>query len=107
MSNNFGLNSEDINEILLILKSVPEVDEAIIFGSRAKGNFRNGSDLDIAIKGRNVNFYNISHISYRLNEETLMPYKFDILGYNMISNEELKDHINRIGRTLYKKENIH
>ncbi len=107
MSNNFGLNNEDIEEILLILKSVSEVDEAIIFGSRAKGNFRNGSDLDIAIKGKNVNFSNISYISYRLNEETLMPYKFDILDYNMISNEELKNHINRIGRILYKKENIH
>lgn len=90
MNADFGLNSEDIEEILLILKSVPEIDEAIIFGSRAKGNFRNGSDLDIAIKGANINFSAISHISYMLNEETLMPYRFDILDYNMISNDDLK-----------------
>ncbi len=105
MNNDFGLNNEDIEEILMILKSVPEVDEAIIFGSRAEGNFRNGSDLDIAIKGSDISFSAISHISYLLNEETLMPYKFDILDYNMISNEDLKDHINRIGRTFYKKLN--
>lgn len=84
---------------------IPEVDEAIIFESRAKGNFRNGSDLDIAIKGRDLSFSAISNISYLLNEETLMPYRFDVLDYNMINNEDLKNHINRIGRIFYKNLN--
>lgn len=107
MSDDFGLNTEDLKEILLIFKSVPEIEEAILFGSRAKGNFRNGSDLDIAIKGKDVGFSHISYISYLLNEETLMPYKFDILNYDMISNEDLKDHINRIGKTFYRRPKIH
>ena len=103
MNNEFGLYKTDIEEIVAVLKSVPEVDEAIVFGSRAKGNFRNGSDLDIAIKGKDISFSAISHLSYVLNEDTLMPYKFDILDYNTISNTDLKEHINRIGKTLYKK----
>ena len=102
--NDFGLRESDLEIILAILKEFPQVQEAIIFGSRAKGNHRNGSDLDIALKGPDLNLEISSSISYRLNEETILPYKFDILDYKSIHNSELTSHIDRIGKTIYLRK---
>ncbi|MEI7504129.1 MAG: nucleotidyltransferase domain-containing protein [Paludibacter sp.] len=101
MNNAFGLSEHDMDVLKSVLSSYSQVDEAIIFGSRSKGNFRNGSDVDIALKGLELNLDIVSKISYTLNEETTMPYKFDILNYNSISNNELIDHINRVWISIY------
>jgi uncharacterized protein len=102
--NDFGLRESDLEIVLAILKEFPQVQEAIIFGSRAKGNHRNGSDLDIAVKGPDLNLEIVSTISYRLNEETSLPYKIDILDYKSIHNPELKGHIDRIGKLVYLRK---
>lgn len=98
----FGLKERDLEEIKSILRGFPVVEEAFIFGSRAKGNFRRGSDVDIAIKGQEVTFHEISTIAGILNEDTLMPYRFDVLGYSDLKNSELLNHIDRIGQLLYR-----
>jgi predicted nucleotidyltransferase len=99
--NKFGLLEKDIEEILAVLKKFPKVEKAIVFGSRAKGNFKNGSDVNIALKGKDLDFETISDLSYLLNEETQMPYKFDVLNYHGIQEPYLKNHIDRIGIKLY------
>ena len=104
MNNMFGLHSTDIDEIKKILKEFPEVDEAVIFGSRAIGNYKQGSDVDITIKGKNINIKTVSSILFKLNEESLMPYHFDIINYNSISNQMLIEHIERVGILFYSKE---
>ncbi len=78
----FGLLDSDIISIKNVLEKHPEVKPASIFGSRAKGNCRN------------VTF---------LNEETLMPYQFDVLDYAAIQAEQLVDHIDRMGILFYEK----
>lgn len=98
-----GLKDSDLEIIYLILSQEPTVEQAIVFGSRAKGNFKNGSDLDIALKGKELDFDAISKISYILNEETSLPYTFDILNYNSIKEPALIEHIDRIGISFYKK----
>jgi uncharacterized protein len=98
----FGLNENDISTIVSILKQHNEVDEALIFGSRAKGNYNNGSDVDIALKGQ-ISFETISRISYLLNEETIMPYKFDVLNYHTLQNMQLADHIDKVGIMFYQR----
>lgn len=95
--NNFGLQDSDIKSIIEILLKNPLINEAYIFGSRAKGNFKTGSDVDIAVKGRDIDTDLISKVSCTLNEETLMPSKFDVIDYNSIVNKDLTDHIDRIG----------
>ncbi|HEC42137.1 hypothetical protein LCGC14_2652310 [marine sediment metagenome] len=99
----FGLRENDLTEIRIKLQQFPEVEEAFIYGSRAKGIQRKGSDVDLALKGKRLNSTVISQISYILNEETLMPFFFDVLNYHSLSNTELTDHINRVGKLLYKK----
>jgi len=100
----FGLRDSDISDIIQVLEKFPEVELARIFGSRAKGNYRNGSDVDLAVFGNNISFERIIHISSVLNEETMMPYYFDVLDYYSIENADLVRHIDRIGRIIYSKE---
>lgn len=100
----FGLRDSDILDIIQVLEKFPEVELARIFGSRAKGNYRNGSDVDLAVFGNNISFERIIHISSVLNEETMMPYYFDVLDYYSIENADLVRHIDRIGKIIYSKE---
>lgn len=95
-----GLSSEDLNIISEILKQYPQVKEAFIFGSRAKGTQRAGSDVDIAIKGSELDEL-VFAISGQLNDETPLPYTFDVVVINPSSNDELQDHIRRVGISFY------
>ncbi|MDR7128588.1 putative nucleotidyltransferase [Algoriphagus sp. 4150] len=104
MKNKFGLLDTDLEAILSVLGDHPKVESASIFGSRAKGNFRNGSDIDIALKGEKLDFDTVSQISYWLNEETNMPYKFDVVNYHSIKEPELLMHIDRVGIEVYSRE---
>ena len=100
----FGLQESDIISIKYALENYPEIKEAYIFGSRAKGNYRKGSDVDIAVKGNNISFSDILTIAGYLNEDTFMPYHFDVLDYDSIQNQQLTEHIDRAGILFYKKQ---
>lgn len=82
----YGLNTEDIRIITDTLRQFPQVREAIIFGSRALGTYKTGSDVDIALKGNQIDQC-LSDISAYLNESSPLPYYFDILDYDSITNE--------------------
>jgi len=88
----YGLTDEELNEIKNILKK--HTSKAILFGSRAKGNYKKGSDIDIAINGDE------RKIRYILNEETFLPYFFDIVNLEKIKNQNLLEHIKRVGKKL-------
>ena len=97
----FGLQSDDLDEIVKIFQQYQAVEEAIIFGSRAKGNYRKGSDIDIAIKGKDIGYDDVTSLSFAFNEESTMPYYFDIVHFEAISETALIDHINRVGRRIF------
>ena len=73
-----------------------------MYGSRAKGNFKNGFDIDLTIKGENLNLKIINKISFCL-DDLYLPYTFDLSIFNHISSSELIDHIQRVGKVFYKK----
>lgn len=99
----FGLRESDLFEIKEVLSSHKEIQTALIFGSRAKGNFKNGSDVDIALKGENISYRLLLELQSHLNEKTMMPYKFDVIDYNAKSNSDLTEHIDRIGIIFFKQ----
>lgn len=103
MKNKFGLFDTDLESIIRILGNQSKVEGALIFGSRAKGNFKTGSDVDIALKGDKLDFDTVSQVSYLLNEETNMPYKFDVLNYHTIKEPELINHIDRVGIEVFHR----
>jgi len=98
---NFGLQQGDLNEIVRILDTFPEIEEAILFGSRAKGTFKKGSDIDIAVKGTGIDDQVVTSLSYLLNEESSLPYFFDIVHLDILSEQALRAHIDRVGKRIY------
>ncbi len=99
----YGLSETDISEILQSIASFSEISQAVVFGSRAKGNYKPGSDVDIAIKGVGISHRLISDLSFKLNEESLLPYYFDVIDYDKITEPKLTQHINRVGKVIYEK----
>lgn len=87
--------------ITAVLKNNVAVERAILFGSRAMGNYKKGSDVDIALVIKNNDANVILDIQHKLNEETTMPYFFDVLNYGALENQELVEHIITYGKTIY------
>ena len=101
----FGLKDNEIMEIQKICNQYPEVEKDVIFGSQAKGNFKPASNIDIALKGAALNSSVLNKISNALQDSAL-PYTFDLVLFQHITNKELIDHIERVGKVLFEKGGI-
>ena len=97
----FGLKKSIIDIIIKELSKFSEIQEAVIFGSRAKGNFKKGSDIDIAIKGVRINEDIVVQLSRTLNQESPIPHFIDVVHYEQVTNKDLIAHINRVGESIY------
>jgi len=93
----FGLKDDDLDFIKKTILKFNTIKKTVIFGSRAKGNYKTGSDIDIAIYGEDVDFSTVSRLHAILEEESPMPYYFDIVDYTHLDKKELKEHIDRVG----------
>ncbi|GAB3918671.1 nucleotidyltransferase domain-containing protein [Larkinella terrae] len=98
----FGLNESQLNAITDLLSRNGRIEEAVVFGSRAKGTHRPGSDMDIALKGSGLNLDDVLNLSIAL-DELWLPIRFDLVIYNRITEPALRDHIDRIGKVLWPK----
>ncbi len=100
-----GLSRKNISQIRRVFERFEEVKEAVLYGSRAKGNYKPGSDIDIALKGEKLNLRLLNKIDFDL-DELFLPYTFDISIYDHISNKDLVAHIQRVGKILYQKNSV-
>jgi uncharacterized protein len=98
----YGLKNNDIQKIKETFEQFIQVQQVILYGSRAKGNFKNGSDIDLTLIGDNLNLKILNKIDLAL-DDLLLPYTFDISIYKQIKNEELLKHIGRVGKILFQK----
>lgn len=101
---NFGLKDSDLEYIIENIKKISEIKKAVIFGSRAKGNYKLGSDIDIAIYGEEITFDIISKVHSQLEDESPMPYLFDIVDFTHLNHKELREHIEKVGKVIYESE---
>lgn len=99
----FGLTEFDLDYIMSVLKRFSEIEKAVIFGSRAKGNYKPGSDIDIAIFGEKINFDIVAKLHSNLEDEGPLPFFFDIVDYTHCHHMHLREHIERVGKVIYKK----
>jgi len=99
----FGLSQEVIQHIQAVFASHVEVDEVILYGSRAKGNYKVGSDIDLSMKGEGIDFALLATIANELYELPI-PYTVDLSILSGINNLDLIEHIERVGVLFYKKE---
>lgn len=98
----WGLAKRDLDLIQTLAQNYPALETIIIFGSRAMGNYKPGSDVDLAIKGA-VSSAQIREISGLLNDELPTPYFYDVLALDALTNPELLAHIRQYGQILYEK----
>jgi predicted nucleotidyltransferase len=97
-----GLNDSAVERIHSVLARYGEVEKAILYGSRAKGNFAPGSDIDLALVGAGLNQALLGLIAQDL-DDLLLPWRFDLSLLPRITHADLLDHIRRVGLTLYEK----
>lgn len=94
----FGLIERDLTEMRRVFAKYPEIGEIIVFGSRAMENFKKGSDVDIALKGPKITSEVLMKVLFELNEETTIPYFFDVLHYEKLNHSGLREHIDVHGK---------
>jgi predicted nucleotidyltransferase len=99
----FGLKQDTINQINQIFSTYPEISKAIIYGSRTKGNYKPGSDIDLTLVGDNINHHQLLEILNKI-DDLLLPYFCDLSIFNSLNNPNLIEHIERVGITFYKRE---
>jgi predicted nucleotidyltransferase len=99
----FGLTESTIEKICGVFAGYPQVEKAVLYGSRAKGNYKNGSDIDLTLHGgadltRNVLYRIMDDL-----DDLLLPYTIDVSIFSAISDADVIEHIQRVGVTFYKK----
>jgi uncharacterized protein len=97
----FGLKETTIEKIRSVFAKYPEIEKAVLYGSRAKGNYRNGSDIDLTLMGDGLTHNQLLRIEREI-DDLLLPYKMDLSLYRQIENPDLSKHIDRVGITFYQ-----
>ncbi|NPD46148.1 MULTISPECIES: nucleotidyltransferase domain-containing protein [unclassified Lentimicrobium] len=97
----FGLKKDTIDLICSVFEKHTPLEKVIVYGSRAKGNYRNGSDIDLSCFGYDLTLTILHQIENDI-DDLLLPYSFDISIFSHISNESLKEHIERVGQVFYE-----
>ena len=98
----FGLKDMEINALREVLSSVPEVDEAIIYGSRARGTNKVASDIDITLKGSDLTYLQLALLDAKI-DDLYLPYFVDLSLFSMLRNKDLVESIEREVKVLYRK----
>lgn len=96
-----GLKEKDIALIKEVLFSNASVEDAVLYGSRAKGCWRRFSDIDITIIGENITHADLVGLLMKF-EDSALPYMVDLNIFSTLANPALRDHINRVGISLRK-----
>ncbi|WP_339707662.1 nucleotidyltransferase domain-containing protein [Algoriphagus aquimarinus] len=99
----YGLTNSAQEILVDIFEKYPQVAHVIIYGSRVKGTFTNRSDLDLVIADEDIDRFTLGKVISDINESDF-PYTIDLQSLGKIQNKNLLDHINRLGKTFYKKE---
>jgi len=100
--NQFGLKPKAIAQINQVFAAYPEISKAILYGSRAKGNYKNGSDVDLTLISDRLNHSQLLQIQNQI-DDLLLPYSMDLSIFSSIDNLPLIEHIDRVGITFYER----
>jgi len=100
----YGLPVSAVEEIKSVFSRYPQVDRVTLYGSRAKGSYKNGSDIDLTVHGRADLTLNVLFRILDDLDDLLLPYTFDLSIFQDIDNPDLLAHIRRVGVTFYQKD---
>lgn len=97
-----GLKEQTIESICEVFARHPLVEKAMLYGSRAMGNFKPGSDIDLTLFGESLTSLELGVIDEEL-DDLLLPYQIDLSIFHRIENTDLREHIERVGVVFYRK----
>ena len=97
----FGLSETVIKELQEVFRHHANIEKVLIFGSRSKGNYRAGSDIDLAVIGKDVNYNQLLDIICEIEDLELL-YSVDVLDYQKKKGTPIGDHIDRVGQIFYQ-----
>jgi predicted nucleotidyltransferase len=98
----FGLKETTIDRINTVFSRYPDIKQVVLYGSRAKGNYQNGSDIDLTLIGDALSHAQLTRIETQI-DDLLLPYSVDLSLFKHIDNVNLIDHIQRIGTVFYSR----
>lgn len=101
MTEDIGLTNEEMQKLVAVLSTQPNIEKAIVFGSRAKGTTREFSDVDMTLMGKNLSHSDLNQVALKI-DDLLLPYEFDLSPYSSLTNENLLEHIKRVGKVIYE-----
>ena len=104
MTLRFGLKESTIKKICDVLAKYPNVEKALLYGSRAKGNYKNGSDIDLTLVGGDDLTLKVLYLIMDAMDDLLLPYTFDFSIFQDINDPDVVEHIQRAGVIFYKKK---
>lgn len=96
----FGLSPATLDKLNSVFVRHGAIERVLIYGSRAKGNYRPGSDIDLTIKGEEIPYAEFMQIEDQI-DDLMLPYSVDLSQYRRIENAELIAHIDRVGVEIY------
>lgn len=97
----YGLSEAVIKKICAVFASYPQIEKVLLYGSRAKGNYRNGSDIDMTICATDDMTLNLRHQIARDLDDLLLPYTIDLSILKDIDDPDVAEHIRRVGLPFY------
>lgn len=97
----FGLSDRVIEEFRAVFRRYENIEKILIFGSRAKGNFREGSDIDLCAVGQGVTAAQLLAMLTDIDDLELL-YSVDLIDYHKVKDTPIGDHISRIGQIFYQ-----
>jgi uncharacterized protein len=100
----YGLPDTTIQKICAVLARYPQVQQALLYGSRAKGTYKNGSDIDLTLRGGAGLTLNVLYKIIEDFDDLLLPYTIDLSIFANISDPDVVEHIQRVGVTFYQQE---
>ena len=104
MTSRFGLKETTIEKIGAVLAKFPQVEKAVLYGSRAKGNYKNGSDIDLCLYGDKDLTLNVLYKISQEIDDLLMPYTLDLSIFEQLTDPDFIDHIRRVGIVFYERK---
>ena len=101
---NFSIDKKIIEQIIVIILSHKNVEKIVVFGSRVGGDFKETSDIDIAIYSRNWSSTDINIVKNSLEEDIKIPQKFDLVNFYSLFKKSLREEIMTKGMTIYESK---
>ncbi len=101
----FGLKRSTLNKLCSVFQRHDAIESVVLYGSRAKGTYKVGSDIDLTINGRLLPFLELMQIEGQI-DDLYLPYMVDLSQYEKLTNSDLIEHIDRIGVNIYTRDTL-